>query len=165
MVPAPWSARCCLSAGRCGAPMRPSHFGARGAGASIACGLLVFGLLGRLASAQSNYATPYLVTTISGTNSAGRADGAPAQARFSSPGGVAAYGPDVVYVADSNNHTIRKITVGQGVTTLAGEPGVSGFRNGVGGAARFSTPNGVAVDKNGNVYVADTNNHVIRKIT
>ena len=81
------------------------------------------------------------------------------------PGSVAAYSSQVVYVADTNNHTIRKITVGVGVTTLAGEPGVSGFRNGVGGAARFSTPNGVAVDRNANVYVADTNNHVIRKIT
>jgi hypothetical protein len=131
----------------------------------LICLFATVNLLPPLASAQSNYATPYLVSTIAGTNSAGTADGSPAQARFSSPGAVAVVRPDVVYVADSNNHTIRKITVGQGVTTLAGEPGVSGFRNGNGKEARFSTPNGVAVDLSGNVYVADTANHLIRKIT
>lgn len=118
-----------------------------------------------LTSAQSIYETPYEFTTIAGGNVAGRVDGPPSQARFNTPGSVAAYTSDIVYVADTNNHTIRKITVGVGVTTLAGEPGVSGFRNGTGGAARFSTPNGVAVDPNGIVYVADTNNHVVRKIT
>jgi sugar lactone lactonase YvrE len=70
-----------------------------------------------------------------------------------------------VYVADTANDTIRKITPGGSVTTLAGSPGQAGAVNGTGSAALFNGPQGVAVDSLGNVYVADTNNCVIRKIT
>ena len=70
-----------------------------------------------------------------------------------------------VYVADSMNDTIRKITVGGDVTTLAGSPGMRGSGNGTGGNARFNQPRGVAVDQNEIVYVGDTNSNAIREIT
>jgi len=67
-----------------------------------------------------------------------------------------------VYVADVNNHRIRKVTAAGVVTTLAGSTG--GYLDGTGAAARFANPFGVAVDAAGNVYVADTDNHRIRQI-
>jgi streptogramin lyase len=96
---------------------------------------------------------------------AGSADGAGAVARFYNPGGVTVDGSGNVYVADTYNNTIRKVTPAGVVTTLAGTAGVGGSADGTGAAARFSTPYGVAVDGSGNVYVADTNNSTIRKIT
>jgi DNA-binding beta-propeller fold protein YncE len=68
-------------------------------------------------------------------------------------------------VADTNNHTIRKITAGAIVTTLAGLAGTSGNIEGTGSAARFNGPRGLAVDGAGTVYVADTNNNNIRQVT
>jgi len=70
-----------------------------------------------------------------------------------------------VYVADTDNQTIRKITPAGVVSTLAGMPGTTGSANGTGTAARFNYPTGVATDSAGNVYVADNSNHTIRKIT
>ena len=70
-----------------------------------------------------------------------------------------------VYVADTDNHTIRKVTPAGVVTTLAGLAGSPGSADGTGSAARFYCPRGVAVDSAGNVYVADTGNHTIRKVT
>jgi sugar lactone lactonase YvrE len=95
----------------------------------------------------------------------GNADGAGSAARFNNPAGVAVDSAGNVYVADSGNHTLRKITSGGSVTTLAGLAGVSGSVDGVGPAARFNQPYGVAVDSAGNVYVADTFNSAIRKVT
>ena len=70
-----------------------------------------------------------------------------------------------IYVADTDNQTIREITPAGVVITLAGNPDTSGTQNGVGGGALFSGPSGVAVDTAGNVYVADVYNCAIRKIT
>jgi hypothetical protein len=67
-----------------------------------------------------------------------------------------------VYVADTSNDTIRKITPAGVVTTLAGLAGSSGSADGTESAARFNGPRGVATDSSGNVYVADTNNNTIR---
>jgi sugar lactone lactonase YvrE len=108
-----------------------------------------------------------VVTTLAGSGGvpAGSADGAGAAARFHSPAGVAVDGAGNVYVADSGNSTIRKIAPGGAVTTLAGTAGSSGSSDGQGGAAQFNTPEGVAVDAAGNVYVADTRNDTVRKIT
>jgi sugar lactone lactonase YvrE len=70
-----------------------------------------------------------------------------------------------IYVADTSNHTIRKITPAGVVTTLAGSAGISGSADGTGSAARFYYPEGVATDSSGNVYVSDNSNGTIRKIT
>ena len=100
------------------------------------------------------------VVGISGTN-----DGPGIAARFNFPIGVAVDKATNVYVGDSMNHTIRKITLAGEVTTLAGGAGHSGSADGIGSAARFNRPHHVRVDGAGNVYVADTGNHTIRKIT
>ena len=106
------------------------------------------------------------VTTLAGTAGlSGSADGTGAAARFDSLAGVAVDGSGNVFVADDGNHTIRKITPSGAVTTLAGTAGLSGSADGTGAAARFDSPSGVAVDGSGNVFVADTYNNTIRKIT
>jgi sugar lactone lactonase YvrE len=106
------------------------------------------------------------VTTFAGTAGlAGNADGAGAAARFSVLHGVAVDGAGNVFVADTGNNTIRKVTSAGMVTTLAGSAGYSGSADGTGAAARFHSPDGVAVDGAGNVFVADTGNNAIRKIT
>lgn len=92
-------------------------------------------------------------------------DGAGSAARFSGPAAVAVDNAGTVYVADKYNYTIRKITPAGVVTTLAGLAGSPGTADGVGSAARFNSPEGVAVDTAGNVYVADTTSNTIRKIT
>jgi sugar lactone lactonase YvrE len=95
----------------------------------------------------------------------GVADGIGGAARFSNPYGVASDGQGNLYVADTSNHTIRKLAVGtQLVTTLAGKPGIPGSQDGTGGSARFSSPIGIVYDPAGNLYVADTSNHAIRKL-
>lgn len=86
-------------------------------------------------------------------------------ARFSDPQGVAVDAQDNVYVADTGNDTIRKISPAGEVSTLAGLSGASGSADGVGTEARFNSPGGIAVDNAGNLYVADTYNHTIRKLT
>jgi sugar lactone lactonase YvrE len=95
----------------------------------------------------------------------GSADGPGSLARFRAPRGAAADSAGNVYVADAGNHTIRKVTPGGVVTTLAGLAGSHDSADGTGSAARFDYPYGVAVDSSGNVYVADTYNHTIRKVT
>jgi len=104
--------------------------------------------------------------TLAGTaGSSGSTDGTGSAARFSSPHGVAVDTAGNVFVADTFNHTIRKITSAGVVTTLAGTAGSSGSTDGTGSAARFDFPASVSVDSAGNVYVADTFNHTIRKVT
>jgi sugar lactone lactonase YvrE len=107
-----------------------------------------------------------VVTTLAGTaGSYGSADGTGAAALFHGPSGVAVDGSGNVFVADAGNNTIRKITPGGVVTTLAGTAGLSGSADGTGAAARFKGPSGVAVDGSGNVFVGDYSNYTIRKIT
>lgn len=106
------------------------------------------------------------VTTLAGAvGEAGYADGWGNSARFDKPAAVAADKAGNVYVADSGNHVVRKISAEGSVTTLAGLAGDAGHADGTGRAARFRAPHGVAVDGAGNVYVADTHNHAVRKIT
>jgi len=105
------------------------------------------------------------VTTLAGVPNSNLAfaDGAGPDARFYSPFGVAVDGSGNVYVGDYNNSLIRKITPAGVVTTLAGTPGASGFIDGTGASARFNTPEGIAVGKDGTLYLADASNHAIRK--
>jgi sugar lactone lactonase YvrE len=106
------------------------------------------------------------VTTFAGTAGApGADDGLGAAARFSDPIGLAVDAGGDVYVADSNVDTIRKITATGVVTTLAGTVGIEGSADGIGAAARFFSPTGVAADLEGNLYVADRLNSTIRKVT
>ena len=106
------------------------------------------------------------MTTFAGTAGVvGSADGTGAAAQFNQPTAVAVDSNGNVYVADTLNHTIRTITPDRVVKTLAGSAGMFGFANGTGSSARFFQPRGVAVDPTGIVYVADTNNNTIRKIT
>jgi len=105
------------------------------------------------------------VSTLAGlSGNPGRADGIGIRARFRNPWGVAVDSANNVYVADTSNDTIRKITPAGVVTTLAGRAGNSGSTDGIGDKARFNNPFGLAVDNASNVYVADTANNTIRKI-
>lgn len=107
-----------------------------------------------------------MVSTLAGiAGNHGGVDGIGNRARFWAPFGVAVDASDNVYVADTLNNTIRKISTDGNVTTLAGMVGNPGSNDGVGAAARFRNPWGVAVDKDGNVYVADSSNDTIRKVT
>jgi serine/threonine protein kinase, bacterial len=104
------------------------------------------------------------VTTLAGS-SEGFQDGAPTEAKFSGPVGVA-IGPDgAVYVADQFNNVIRKIGADGVVSTLAGIAGGGGFADGPSDQALFKDPSGVAVDSKGNVFVAEYGNPRIRMIT
>jgi uncharacterized repeat protein (TIGR02543 family) len=105
------------------------------------------------------------VTTLAGSGEAGSADGTGTDASFNGPHGVTVDSAGNVYVADYNNHLIRKITPGGEVTTLAGTSGTAGDADGTSTDASFNGPHGVTVDSAGHVYVADYNNHLIRKIT
>jgi len=107
------------------------------------------------------------VTTLAGSwQVSGTIDGAGTAAQFNYPNGIA-FDPTSgnLFVADSYNNTIRKVTLSGTVTTLAGTPGVSGSADGLGTAAQFNNPTGVAVDADGNIYVADEGNSTIRKVT
>src|SRR5204863_8470837 len=88
-----------------------------------------------------------------------------AAARLSSPSCPYTALAGTVYVGDIDNNTIRKITSAGAVSTLAGTARVTGSADGSGAAASFDGPGGVATDSAGNVYVADTSNHTIRKST
>lgn len=94
----------------------------------------------------------------------GYVDATGTAARFNSPIGVARDTSGNLYIADFGNYVIRKITSGGTVSTFAGN-GVNGFMDGVGTAARFNSPRGIAIDTNGNLYIADMDNHAIRKVT
>jgi len=107
-----------------------------------------------------------VVTTLAGTAGAvGSIDGTGAAARFNFPLGITADAAGNVYVADSGNSTIRKITPAGVVTTLAGTARRFGSADGIGATALFNNPLGITADAAGNLYVADSGNSAVRKIT
>lgn len=103
------------------------------------------------------------VTTVAG-GTAGNQDGVGTAARFTNPNAITIASNGTLYVADTNNHSIRKITPDGTVTTIAGN-GSAGYANGAGTAAQFNTPRGIAIGSDGRLYVADTANHRIRVLT
>jgi len=130
---------------------------------AVYCGLFV--ALAATAIAQVTYATPYYFTTFAGASAQGTIDGPGATARFYRPAGIAIDTDGNAYVTDPGNNTIRKITPAGIVTTLAGAPGTVGNSDGRGGAARFDTPWAIITDLAGNLFVHDTGNNAIRKVT
>src|SRR5262249_12368460 len=120
--------------------------------------------------------TNWVVTTLAGNASikdpfgnpvGGYADGSNMTARFNSPTALAVDTATNIYVTDSGNNTIRKVTptgTNWVVTTLGGLAGNPGSVDGTNGQARFEYPQGIAVDNAGNLYVADTGGYLIRKL-
>jgi sugar lactone lactonase YvrE len=111
------------------------------------------------------------VTTLAGrTGNSGSVDGAGDAARFYHPGDVAVAGDGTLFVCDGGNHKIRQVSSDGVVTTFAGggsgsPGGVAHAEDGPAGIARFNLPSGVAVDRGGQVFVTDWNNHLVRRIT
>jgi len=128
--------------------------------------LLSFVITALFFAASALFGQSMTVTTIVGsTAGGGYLDGNGTNARFSYPRGVAVDSTGVVYVSDTGNHVIRKVTPSGEVSTLAGLAGTQGSADGTGSAARFNFPYGLAIDLNDNVIVADASNHTIRRIT
>jgi sugar lactone lactonase YvrE len=100
------------------------------------------------------------MTGVSGTN-----NGSGTEAQFTGPHAMAADRHGNLYVADTGNHVIRRITPEGEVSTFAGLARTMGTNDGTGGNARFYQPEGVCVDPKGNLFVSEIGNHTIRKIT
>ncbi|HEV2331032.1 MAG TPA: immunoglobulin domain-containing protein [Verrucomicrobiae bacterium] len=115
-----------------------------------------------IASAQAQL---FNFTTFAGSAAQGDVDGVTNLSEFNNPGGVAMDSSGNIYIADTADDTIRKIAANGNVSTFAGSPGNSGSADGSGTNALFNAPQGIAVDSSGNVYVADTGNDTLRKIT
>jgi sugar lactone lactonase YvrE len=118
---------------------------------------------------MSTKGSGWITTTIAGTAGlSGVADGTNGAARFNQPAGIAIDRAGALFVTDSLNHTIRKATPSGRdwiVTTIVGFPGANGFADGTNRFARFNHPLGIAVGAAGTLFVADSLNHTIRKIT
>ncbi len=112
-----------------------------------------------------------VVTTLAGSNPAlgptpGFVDGASLAARFATPWGMAIDGAGNLFVADTFNNAIRRITPAGQVTTLAGGgPAAAGYLDATGAAARFNLPDTLSIDAAGNLYVNDANGRAVRKVT
>jgi sugar lactone lactonase YvrE len=105
------------------------------------------------------------VTTLAGlAGNAGGSDGIGANARFEFPAGIDVDAAGVVYVADYLGHTIRTVTPGGKVSTIAGQYHTAGNADGTFAMARFQHPHALTVDGAGSVFVADSYNHTVRKL-
>jgi DNA-binding beta-propeller fold protein YncE len=122
---------------------------------------------GSVTSQTAVLAVNHTLSVVAGQlGGVGNIDGTGAAAAFYQPAGVAVDTVhNLIYIADTSDHTIRKITAAGVVTTFAGTANIFGFADGTGTAAQFNNPQALAVDGNGNVYVADTGNDAVRMIT
>jgi DNA-binding beta-propeller fold protein YncE len=108
---------------------------------------------------------PALVSSVAGVaTSAGTNDGPASTAQFNAPTGVATDSAGNLFIADTGNDIIRRVGTDGIVSTVAGVAGAPGFADGVGSAARFNAPTSLVFDSLGNLFVADTGNHAIRRI-
>ena len=149
-----------LGMSQAGATVQRTGVGRRGRTRRLAIALAI------AATTRAAVAQEYSFFTLAGPDSApGAVDGSGGAARFNWPSGVAADSAGNLYVADTRNNLIRKVTPDGAVTTAAGWVGSWCSVDGMGSAAWFLNPSGVAVDNAGNVYVADTYNYTIRKVT
>jgi sugar lactone lactonase YvrE len=106
------------------------------------------------------------VTTLAGlAGNFGAADGTNGKARFNRPTGLVVDGGTNLFVADSLNHTIRKITPNGTVSTIAGLAGVWGSSDGTNNSARFYLPEGIGIAANGDLYITDSGNQTLRKVS
>ncbi|MCX6360893.1 MAG: hypothetical protein NT029_13865 [Armatimonadetes bacterium] len=108
------------------------------------------------------------VTTLAGSGVSGLADGYRTAAQFRAPSAIAlGQGPNAgaIFVPDQDRHVIRRIEADGMVSTIAGAAGTAGSADGVGAAATFNFPTGVATDSNGNIFVADQSGCRVRRIT
>ncbi len=105
------------------------------------------------------------ITPVAGGQFSGSADGAANVASFNQPQGLTQDAAGNLYVADTTNQTIRRVAADGTVTTIAGMAGVSGTSDGTGAAARFNQPFGIALGPDGDLYVADRTNNLIRRVT
>lgn len=127
----------------------------------IACGLI---LAIQLCAGAAGSVPSYTINTVAGSSNVG--DGGPAiAASLSDAEGVAVDSAGNVFIADANDHRIRKIATDGTISTIAGDgfPGFTGD-GGPGSAARLNTPYGIAVDSAGNLYIADLGNNRVRKV-
>ncbi len=105
------------------------------------------------------------ITLVAGAGSAGSADGPAATATFNTPFGLVHDASGNIYVADTQNQTIRRIGTDGTVSTIAGSVGMYGFVDGTGSAAQFSSPSAITLGPDGDLYVADKGNGAVRRVT
>jgi sugar lactone lactonase YvrE len=105
------------------------------------------------------------ITPVAGGQFSGAADGAATVASFNQPQGLTQDAAGNLYVADTGNHTIRRVAADGTVSTIAGLAGTQGTSDGTGSAARFNQPTGIALGPDGDLYVADRSNNLIRRVT
>src|SRR5262245_48745870 len=125
-------------------------------------GLMAFAL-GLCAIVVADARDEHRVLSFAGSGQAGFTDSDGQSGQFNRPQGLAVDAKGIIYISDRGNHAIRTVSVNGDIRTLAGS-GKDGNADGVGEAASFKQPIAVAVDRTGNVYVADRDNHVIRLI-
>lgn len=124
-----------------------------------------YGSVVKFTTSSSLTAITATTVTFAGNGTAGYVDASGLSAQFNNPEGVTVDSKGNVYVSDTYNSLIRMITPAGAVSTVAGTPATIGYADGPAASAQFYAPQGSAFDSQGNLYVADFGNNVIRKIT